>query len=111
MGQCNSLDIFQERMSKMFADIEWVWAYLDNLLCVTTGNWDDYLNKLEVVFKRLQAAGLKVNVKKSFFGKDSLKYLGYWVTQEGIQLLKSKVAVIHKSMYLKPKNSYVDLLV
>jgi len=96
MGLCNSPDIFQERMSDMFADLEYVRAYIDDLLCVTSGSWTDHLNKLEAIFERLLEAGLKVNAKKSFFGKDSLEYLGYWVTRDGIQPLETKVSAIRK---------------
>ena len=96
MGLCNSPDIFQERMSDMFADLEYVRAYIDDLLCVTSGSWTDHLNKLEATFECLQEAELKVNVKKSFFGKDSLEYLGYWVTRDGIQPLETKVSAIRK---------------
>ncbi len=39
-------------------------------------------------------AGLKVNAKKSFFGKAELKYLGYWITRDGIQPISKKVEVI-----------------
>ena len=80
----------------MFADLEWVQAYIDDLLCITTGNWDDHLEKLDQIFQCLSDVGLKVNAKKSFFGKDSLEYLGYWVTREGIQPLETKVSAIRK---------------
>jgi hypothetical protein len=49
---------------------------------------------LDIVFHRLQEAGLKVNAKKSFFGKDELEYLGYWITQQGIQPISKKVEAI-----------------
>ena len=94
MGLCNSPDIFQERMSELFADLEYVRAYIDDLLCLTTSTWEDHLNKLDQILERLKDAGLKVNAKKSFFGKDSLEYLGYWVTREGIRPLEAKVSAI-----------------
>ena len=37
-------------------------------------------------------AGLKVNAKKSFFAHSELEYLGYWITRDGIQPMKDKVA-------------------
>ena len=43
---------------------------------------------------RLQAAGLKVCMSKSALCKDSLKYLGYWITREGIQPDTKKVHAI-----------------
>ena len=51
-------------------------------------------NKVETVFRRLQDAGLKVNARKSFFARGELEYLGYWITREGIQPMKDKVAAI-----------------
>jgi hypothetical protein len=49
---------------------------------------------LDIVFHRLKEAGLKVNAKKSFFGKDKLEYLGYWITRKGIQPVSKKVEAI-----------------
>ena len=95
MGLCNSPDIFQERMSNLFSDLENVRAYIDDLLNITSGDYNDHLNKLEIIFQRLQKAGLKVNAKKSFFARSELEYLGYWITREGIQPLPKKVEAIH----------------
>ena len=94
MGLCNSPDIFQEKMSELMDGLEFVRCYIDDLLCLTKGNFDDHLDKLEHVFRRLKEAGLKVNAKKSFFARTELEYLGYWITRDGIQPLKEKVAAI-----------------
>mgnify|MGYP003325821061 FL=1 len=77
MGLCNSPDIFQEKMNELFADLEVVKAYIDDLLIITKGSWQDHLDKLEIVLARLREAGLKVNMGKSFFGQKELEYLGY----------------------------------
>jgi len=69
MGLCNSPDIFQERMSPLMQDLEYVRAYIDDLLILTKSDWTDHLHKLEKVFIKLRQAGLKVNAKKSFFGQ------------------------------------------
>ena len=102
MGLCNSPDIFQEKMSELMEGLEFVRAYIDDLLCITNGDFGDHLEKLELVFQRLQKAGLKVNAKKSFFGKHELEYLGYWITREGIQPLADKVKAMHAIK--EPKN-------
>ena len=94
MGLCNSPDIFQERMGELFAGLDFARAYIDDLLVLSTGNFEDHLDKLEQVLSRLQEAGLKVNASKSFFGKEELEYLGYWITQEGIKPLSKKVEAI-----------------
>ena len=77
MGLCNSPDIFQEKMNELFAGFEYVRAYIDDLLVISNGTFDDHLNKLDKVFMKLQKAGFKVNAEKSFFAKDELEYLGF----------------------------------
>ena len=51
MGLCNSPDIFQEKMSVLMDGLEYVRAYIDNLLCISKGTWEDHLQKLEEVLK------------------------------------------------------------
>ena len=94
MGLSNSPDIFQEKMSTLFGDLEYVRTYIDDLLITTMSNWDDHLRHLEIVFHRLEKAGLKINAKKSFFGREKLEYLGYWITRNGIQPVSKKVEAI-----------------
>ena len=69
-------------------------AYIDDLLCLSKGTFEDHLQKLERVLTRLTQAGLKVNAKKSFFTRSELEYLGYWITRDGIQPVKEKVAAM-----------------
>jgi RNase H-like domain found in reverse transcriptase/Reverse transcriptase (RNA-dependent DNA polymerase)/Integrase zinc binding domain/Retroviral aspartyl protease len=94
MGLCNSPDIFQEKMSILMADLEYVRAYIDDLLILTRGSFLDHLQKLHIVLSRLEKAGLKINAKKSFFAQDQLEYLGYWITRQGIQPSQKKVEAI-----------------
>ena len=77
-------------------DLEYVRAYIDDLLVLTTGSWMDHVTKLETVLQQLKAAGLKVNARKSFFGKPELEYLGYWITREGIKPVTKKVDAIQQ---------------
>ena len=96
MGICNAPDIFQEKISELFWGLEYVRAYLDDVLLITKGDWQDHLDKLEQVLERLQQAGLKINAEKSFFGRPETEYLGYWVTREGVKPLSQKIeAVLH----------------
>ena len=39
MGLCNSPDIFQEKMSSLMRDLEYVQAYIDDPLVITTGHF------------------------------------------------------------------------
>ena len=106
MGLCNSPDIFQEKMNELFADLEVAKAYIDDLLIITKGSWQDHLDKLEIVLARLREAGLKVNMGKSFFGQKELEYLGYWITREGIMPLPNMVAAIYEIEPPKTKKQH-----
>jgi len=81
MGMSGSADIFQAEMMDLMETLEYVRAYIDDLLCITRGSLEDHLDKLEEVLKRLRDAGLKVNAAKSFFCTHEIEYLGYMLTR------------------------------
>ena len=72
MRLCNSPDISQEKMNELFNSLEYVRAYIDDLLIISNGNFEDHLNKDKIVLKKLIAAGIKINAEKSFFARDNL---------------------------------------
>jgi hypothetical protein len=76
------------------AALEYVRAYIDNLLVITKSSHDDHLGKLEQVFIRLRDAGLKINAAKSFFCAQETEYLGYILTRGGIKPQPKKVQAI-----------------
>jgi len=42
MGLCSSSDRFQENMGQLMADLEFVRAYIDDLIILTKDSWDIY---------------------------------------------------------------------
>ena len=94
MGLCNSPDIFQEKMNELFAGFEYVRTYIDDLLIISNGSYEDHLQKVDKVLNKLLSAGFKVNAEKSFFARSSLEYLGFKITREGIMPLPDKVEAI-----------------
>ena len=90
MGLKNSPDTFQEKMSELLSGLEYVRTYIDDLLAITSGSWEDHLDKLDIILTRLQEAGLKVNAPKSFFGRSELECLSYWITRDGIQPMQKE---------------------
>lgn len=50
MGLSNSPDIFQEKMSLLMSDLEYVRTYIDDLLLTTKSDSQDHLHHLDVVF-------------------------------------------------------------
>ena len=58
------------------------------------GIFEDHLNKVKIVLKKLKIAGIKINAEKSFFARDNLEYLGFKITRQGIMPLPDKVQAI-----------------
>ena len=53
MGIAGSPDIFQGEMSEIMESLEYVRAYLDDLLCISKLSLEDHLEKLEEVLRQL----------------------------------------------------------
>ena len=96
MGVKTAPDVFQSCMAELFMDLEAVRVYLDDLLVVSKGTFEELLQDIEQVLIRLQKAGLKVNITKSFFAKHETEYLGYWVTRQGVKPMPNKVEAMMK---------------
>jgi len=96
MGLCNNPDIFQEKMSELMDGLAFVQTHIDDLLCLTKGTFSDHLVEVELVLQRLQKAGLKVNVAKSFFARSQLEHLGCWIARTGIKPACDKVKAVLK---------------
>ena len=94
VGVCNSLDIFQDKINKMFREIELIRAYIGEILVITKFYWSDPLDKLELVIKKLRAKRLGCNIENSYFGQTKMKYLGFRVTRTGIRPINKKIEAI-----------------
>ena len=69
MGVCNSPDIFQEKIFRIFDGFNMVRKDIDDVLLITKNIFEYHLKALDKVLKRLAEAGLKVNAEKSFLGQ------------------------------------------
>ncbi len=58
IGIAGSPDIFQGKMLELMESLEFVRAYLDDLLCISKLSLEDHLEKLEEALKQLCDAGL-----------------------------------------------------
>jgi hypothetical protein len=74
--------------------LEYVRAYLDDLLCISKLSLEDHLEKLEEVWRQLCNAELKVNAEKSTFCALEIEYLGYVLTRDGIKPQSNKMQAI-----------------
>ena len=61
MGIADSPDFFHAKMMELMESLEYVQAYIYDLLWISRNSLEDHLEKLEEVLRRLHNAGLKVN--------------------------------------------------
>ncbi len=94
IGFAGLADIFQAEMGNLMATLEYVRAYIDDLLVIAKGSLDDHLDKLKQVFIQLCDAGLKITATKSVFCAQATEYLGYILTRGGIKPQPKKVQAI-----------------
>jgi hypothetical protein len=106
IGIAGSPDIFQAKMLKLMATLEFAQTYLDDLLCIAKGKLEDHLQHLRKVLIRLQDAGLKVNTDKSKFCAFESEYLGNILTRDRINPQANKVQAI---LALKPLTNVKEL--
>lgn len=70
-----------------------IFVYLDDLLVVSQ-HFEDHLGHLVEVACQLRKAGLTINVRKSSFALNKVKYLGYVVGNGTLQVDEDKVRAI-----------------
>jgi hypothetical protein len=86
--------------------LEYIRAYLDDLLCISKLSLEDHLEKLEQVLRRLCEAGLKVDVAKSTFCALEIEYLGCVLTRDTIKPQSNKVQAM---LAIKPPKGVKQL--
>ncbi len=84
IGIGGSPDIFHANMSELMESLECERSYIDDLLRISKGSFEDQLEKLEEVLKQLCNADLKVNVEKLTFCVLKKENLGYILNRDGI---------------------------
>uniref|UniRef100_A0A2N9EFD4 Reverse transcriptase domain-containing protein n=1 Tax=Fagus sylvatica TaxID=28930 RepID=A0A2N9EFD4_FAGSY len=94
-GLKNAGATYQRLMNKMFhnqirRNVE---VYIDDML-VKTKDEDKHLDDLEETFRTLRQYRMKLNPSKCVFGVCSGKFLGFMVSQRGIEANPDKIKVI-----------------
>lgn len=64
---------------------------------------DEHLRTLCLIFEHLSKAGLKINLKKCYFLKKEIEYLGHVIDKNGVRATKKKLEAISKAA--EPTNS------
>ena len=91
-GLKNAGAMYQRLMNKMFAHQigRNVHVYVDDML-VKSLHENDHLNDLQETFDTLQSYNMKLNPSKCAFRVTAGKFLGFMVSQRGIEVNSEKV--------------------
>ena len=91
-GATNAPATFQRLMHDCLGDLNlrWCIVYLDDII-IFSDTKEEHLKRLEAVFQKLAAAGLKLKPSKCFFFKKEIEYLGHVVSGKGISTNPKKV--------------------
>ena len=84
-GLCNAPATFMRMMDMVFGDpnFQTVLIYLDDIL-IPASSFEQMLERIDMVFTRLEKVCLKVKPDKCHFFKPSIKFLGHIVSEQGI---------------------------
>ncbi|GBM95588.1 Transposon Tf2-9 polyprotein, partial [Araneus ventricosus] len=96
-GLRNAPATFQRLIDKFRSGLKDVFAlsYLDDII-VLSENFDKHLSDLRQVFERLSLFKLTANRNKCNFACNRVKYLGHYITEQGIEVDADKVSSVQK---------------
>lgn len=95
MGLCNSASTLSKLMDTIFGcQYEpQIFVYLDDVI-IATESFEEHLKLIALVSKKLKEANLTINLEKSKFCRQSIKYLGYILEEKGLRVDPDKVEVV-----------------
>ena len=101
-GATNAPATFQRLMHDCLGELNMNWCivYLDDII-IFSDTKEEHLKRLEAVFQKLCAAGLKLKPSKCFFFREEIEYLGHVVSGKGISTNPKKIEAVSKWPTLK----------
>ena len=96
-GLCNGPATYQRYMNDVLIEYldNFCIAYLDDIL-IYSESMSEHIRHVRKVLERLRQAGLQVDIKKSEFHVTRTKYLGYILTDRGLEVDPDKVEALRK---------------
>lgn len=95
-GVASAPGLYQKIMESILTGIPGVVCFLDDIL-ITGENVKVHKERLFEVCKRLSENGLTVSKKKCEFFRESIEYLGYVLSKQGLSTSPSKISAIESA--------------
>ena len=92
-GLAQAPAFFQHLMNKVLDNCSFAMMYLDDII-IFSNSEEEHLSHIEEIFRRLEAADLKMKRSKCDFFKKHIHYLGHLISADGVRPLKDKLDTI-----------------
>ena len=94
-GLVSAPSTFERCIENVLRGLQWQTCliYLDDII-IFSQTFEDHLENLTEVFKRIKNAGLKLKSSKCEFLKQMVKFLGHVVSKEGISTDPEKISAV-----------------
>eukprot|EP00795_Rhopilema_esculentum_P017889 gene17889-biopygen2080 len=92
-GLRNAAQTFQRFMHQVLRGLDFVFAYIDDLL-IASKSEAEHLLHLDILFSRLSDHGIVIHPTKCIFGQSHIDFLGHHVSPQGISPLSTRVKAI-----------------
>ncbi|XP_067615063.1 uncharacterized protein [Eurosta solidaginis] len=100
-GLRNSAQTFQRFINEVVGDLDFVYAYIDDLL-IASKEEEQHFKDLRILFQRLTEYGLNIKPSKCTFGVTNIDFLGHNISGTGIRPSDEKVSTIRN--FERPKS-------
>ena len=92
-GITSASEIHQRKMMEILGGMNGVEIYQDDVI-VHGKTEDEHDKRLEKVINIIKDSGLRLNKKKSLFGQSSLKFLGHYISKDGVRPDPDKISAV-----------------
>lgn len=98
-GCLNGSSALMNMMQSIFADLDFVKVYADDIAIVTKGDMTDHIAKVKIALKVLLDNDLKVNLKKCKFARTAINFCGLRIEKGHVSVMPQRAEAVRK---LKP---------
>lgn len=99
-GLKNAAQTFQRFVNEVFMGFEFCFVYIDDIL-IASDNLEQHKVHLRKVFEQLSKFNLNINIQKSVFGQNKVRFLGFDITVDGTTPAAERIKAIQE--YVRPQ--------